>query len=291
MNMNAFTTYATEHIKDYLPPAYLSADVKLDTVEKLDDQYTGLMVRIDDKPSAPIANLDNFFREYQDSGSLDMIMTRMAEVLQMEAPFIADLDALSNYAEVKKKLFVRLSLLDNSEAIIAGSPHTVISDMAMTYHIFVKCDDDADGFLSARITNAMLDGYGVSEKELHHDALRNTTFILEPKIQSMLEALTGVSDDDPTIMIVTNQEAAYGAGILFCEGVMPHLADVMGGDYFIIPSSIHEMLAVPDNGTHTAADLLLMLTDANATVVRPEEVLSRHIYHYDSAKQLFEVAK
>lgn len=67
---------------------------------------------------------------------------------------------------------------------------------------------------------------------------------------------------------------------------MDQAAERVGGDFFILPSSIHEVLIVPDNGQMGLRDLEDMVKEVNATQVAPEDKLTDSVYHYDSKKSV-----
>lgn len=71
---------------------------------------------------------------------------------------------------------------------------------------------------------------------------------------------------------------------------MEDAAQKMGGDFFVLPSSIHEVLLVRDNGQMTAKELENMVKEVNATQVEPADQLTDHVYHYDSQNHIFELA-
>ena len=144
--------------------------------------------------------------------------------------------------------------------------------------------------MSVRITNDMLADYGITPEQLHQDAIASTDRIFEPKIQGMMEALTGMTEEEPTMLIVTNRQGSLGAGALFCEGIMDKVAEQMKGNYFVLPSSKHELLVVPDNGDFNRSDLEKMVREANRSVVEPADRLSDQVYHYDSKDRVFERA-
>ena len=55
---------------------------------------------------------------------------------------------------------------------------------------------------------------------------------------------------------------------------------------FIYPSSIHEVLVLPDEGTRKQrAKLKEMVEEVNETNVSPEERLSNSVYYFDREKQ------
>lgn len=289
MNFNEFTEYAKAHITEHLPPDYQTADIRMEEIRKMNEKYTGLTVRLDESISAPVINMDMFYQQYQDGRSMDDMMKEMAEIVQMEPPAAIDIDALRNYENVKDKLFVRLNSVDGNEKVMSDSPYQMQADMMMTYHIYIP-DSDGSGFMSARVTNEILKEYGITAQQLHEDAIANTEMLFEPKIQGMMEALTGIPEENPTMMVVTNEQGLFGASALFCNGVMDKAADLMKGNYYVLPSSIHETLVIPDNGDFVRSDLEKMVKEANRTVVDPSDRLSDAVYHYDSKDRIFERA-
>ena len=94
----------------------------------------------------------------------------------------------------------------------------------------------------------------------------------------------------PSFFVVTNQQRIDGAGALFYPEVMDNLGELLGQDYFILPSSIHEMLVLPDNGEVSADELSMMVTEVNATQVAPTERLTNDVYHFDTKDHVFEKA-
>ena len=82
----------------------------------------------------------------------------------MRKMMTVDISALESYAEVRDKLFIRLSPVNGSEAIRESSPYREVDDLLITYHIAIKASDD--GFMSARITNKMLADYGITAEKL-----------------------------------------------------------------------------------------------------------------------------
>ena len=71
---------------------------------------------------------------------------------------------------------------------------------------------------------------------------------------------------------------------------MDKIAETTKGDYFILPSSVHETIILPDNGAMTAKELEAMVTEINATQVEPWDRLTDQVYHYDPIDRVFEKA-
>lgn len=84
-------------------------------------------------------------------------------------------------------------------------------------------------------------------------------------------------------VVVTNTSAAYGAEQIIKEETWQEIADRFGKkDWYILPSSIHEVIIIPkDYGPH-AKEYMDMVKTINATEVAPKDRLSDTVYMYDS---------
>ena len=82
------------------------------------------------------------------------------------------------------------------------------------------------------------------------------------------------------LILLTNREGYLGASAMLYDGVLKELADAMGSDLFILPSSIHEVLALPDDGEVDWKELEEIVQTINQTEVEDREVLSDTVYCY-----------
>ena len=93
------------------------------------------------------------------------------------------------------------------------------------------------------------------------------------------ELFNSAQTNTPDILILTNPEYQYGASALFCcEEMRQAVIDRFGTSAIIIPSSTHELLAVPYEDGQSLEEYNSMVQDVNSTVLRDDDVLSDHIY-------------
>ena len=83
-----------------------------------------------------------------------------------------------------------------------------------------------------------------------------------------------VAPEDEQMFVVTVPDKIHGAGVIAYPNFMEDAAQKMGGDFFVLPSSIHEVLLVKDNGQMTAKELENMVKEVNATQVEPADQLT-----------------
>ena len=186
------------------------------------------------------------------------------------------MDILSDYEKVKDRLYVRLSNYYMHREMIDKSPHIRIIDLAVTYHVLLE--DGPNEVVSALVDNSLFSLYGVSLEKLNDDAMLSTVRNYDTKFGTMKE-ITGMDLDSP-FHIVTNDKARYGAAVLFYPGMLELIYNELGDDFFIIPSSVHEVLVLQKEFGIEKGDLAKMVRTVNSTQVAPDDVLSDHVYEY-----------
>ena len=91
--------------------------------------------------------------------------------------------------------------------------------------------------------------------------------------------------------VATVSDKIHGAGVIAYENFMDQAAERVGGSFFVLPSSLHEVLLVPDNGMMNLQELESMVREVNATQVAPQDKLTDNVYHYDAAEKVFELGE
>ena len=299
MSYEEFKAWAADEIRAWLPPEYADADVSIHRMEKLGLAYDGMTVVRSGQRAAAAVNLTAFYDMYQEGRTTGDIIHEMADVAVMQAPQM-EYSVFSDYEAAKERLFIRVANKEANADVLAGMPHKEVEDLAITYHVLVN--HDQNGIASAPVTDDLLRHYGVTAEQLHEDAIANSQRMLPAQLDSMQNMLFGMmtpeaSDtlrDEPypgsTMLVLTNNVQLNGAAALFYPGVMDLAAERLGGDFIVLPSSTHEVIMIPADGTTEFRSLEQMVKDINRSQVAPEERLSDHVYHYDAQERLFERA-
>lgn len=97
-----------------------------------------------------------------------------------------------------------------------------------------------------------------------------------------------MNEDELTLYVLTNREKIFGASAMLYSEKLKELADRFGCDLLILPSSVHEVLIVPDDRKREYDYYRWMVKEVNTTQVDPEEILSYNLYRYDRKKEEIE---
>ena len=287
--------YIKNHIKEYLPLEYQDASVVLEEVTKNNDRVlTGLIVRRDGETTAPTVYLEPYAEQIDNGRPLDSVMREIAKIQTDYHIPAFDFSSLGDYEKVKPLLAIRLYDPEKNQDYLKDKPHTPCGDLAAAYRIQVSKDND--GVASAVVTDSMLQIWGIGVEQLHKDALAAESSRETVCLHSMDDVMNQLifsgecpnllNDDEISntglgIYVLTNQSKLNGAGVLAQDNVLERIGDLLGSDFYVLPSSIHEVLIVPDNGAVNLKELETMVKEVNATQVAPEDLLSDKVQYYD----------
>lgn len=315
MNFEEFKQAVVDNIKDFLPEKYEDANVELKQVLKNNDtMLDAVTIQDPDSNVSPTIYLNAFYEEYKNGKDLDQVIGDIADVhvsnavdKQMDISFVTDLD------KAKDNIVPRLVNAEDNKELLANRPHMLMDDLAVTYHL--QMGETDKGNMSVAITNAILDIYGITQEELHDLAVSNleekmpATFrgmsdvmkeMMLPDVMSNMgidkeEAIAFIENmvpEDEKMYVLSNEQKLNGATVVLNEKAMEDIADKIGGDFFVLPSSIHELLIVPKTDGMELSDLENMVQEVNATQIAVEDRLSDHVYEYDAKeKELFRADK
>ncbi|MBQ9155532.1 MAG: hypothetical protein IJ137_01980 [Eubacterium sp.] len=297
-----FTDYAAEHIKDKLPPEYKNAAVSITEIEKPNFSYTGMQVARPGTLVVPVINLDKFYEDYRAGQSLDRVLDEMASF--RDRPFErADLPSFTDYSAVKDLLFIRVMNQEENKDYLANAVHQETDGLAVTANILLNGDmKGADEIASTVVTRPLLEDWGISEDQVMKDAADNAQTLFPAKHMSLdgMLMMMGSSLDIPgeelpapqvPLVVLTNDKQIDGAAAMMYPGMMEEIAGEVGSDFYILPSSRHEVLLMPVNVEMDLKTLENMVREVNATVVSAEDYLSDEVYYYDAADRMIERAR
>lgn len=88
-----------------------------------------------------------------------------------------------------------------------------------------------------------------------------------------------ISDDLPPLYCFSNESKLNGAAYIMNEEIQKMVSEKLGGDYYILPSSVHEVLVISKDIDIPLQNIEQMVQHVNLSCVSAEEVLSDHVYH------------
>lgn len=200
-------------------------------------------------------------------------------------------------------LFLRLVHYEENKEYLEDAVYLKYLDFACV--VYVLTESTEDGVKSFLLPTHVWDTLELGTIEECFSKLIENTKRLFPEDMACIsaeeaeESIPGVRSISVTIRwmdsaeellpewlyVVTNHRRINGAAVLLYQEMLKQWGERYGGDYYIIPSSIHEVLLLKATEEDRAERLNAMVREVNETHVAPEERLSDHVYYYSVSEE------
>ena len=303
MTMDAFAGT----VRDALSVYFEDCSIQLQEVTKNNGLILhGLCIREEDSNIAPTIYLEGFYEQYQAGRSFVDIVKEIARVYEdnrVTGSFNPDI--IMDYERIKDYICGKVVNTERNTTLLSDVPSVPFCDLSIIF--FVKLPDYKEQAASITIHNSLMDSWGVDTDTLYEVAKNNTPRLLPGNVCSMESVLSGLFYDEPEdflstgfddirpadefrLYVATNNVRVNGATVFLYDNLLSGFAERIGADFFILPSSIHELLFLPDTKAMDVETMRDMVKSVNTSEVRPEEVLSDNVYHYCRETGLVEIA-
>lgn len=300
-NIEGFVEYVEEHLVSFLPDALKDASVESRIITKNNGSILhGILVILKDSNISPIFYAENFFDMLEEKG-IDKVMEHIATVVaeNIETPetFCNVVEKFQDFDFVRNHVIMVAVNTKRNSKLLSNVPHYDKEDLSLIYKVMLG--NIYGGLATITIRNEHLQFWGVTGEEIHEIAMKNSQELLPVTVQSMNTALMGMLPKDELpeefvealledmpanqqMYVVSNKEMKNGATSMFYDDALETLSEKIGTDLYILPSSIHEVIAVSTD-LGTPETLSEIVREVNGTQVSEEEQLSDNVYYYSAA--------
>lgn len=240
---------------------------------------------------SPAVYIEEYYREFRDGMSLKEAADKIAEVYkECRSGLSLDAGSFCEFEKVRSSVFCRLINRGKNRKLLQNVPYVPYLDLAVVF--YYAQENKTIGSGTVLIHSEHMQFWNITEQTLWNQARENTRRCTPAKLYTMKDLLLemvpegenmDLRNEDVPMHVLTNEKRYQGAcGILY-DPVLQEAAQKLGS-FYVLPSSVHECILVPENASPQPEELMAMVHEINLTQVPPEEVLSDHIYHYDAKK-------
>ena len=290
----------TEAVREKLESRCEDGDtVKVCTVLKNNSQkLTGVIIKKRGVDVCPTVYLESYYEEYCDGSDIYNIAD---EIFRLSGKPCSvpkfSLDRFKIWEHMREQIMFKLINTEKNSEFLSQVPHRDFMNLSIVYYI--RVDNSMDVYATTVIRNEHMKLWDVTEEELYECARNNNERVLPGKVKCMSEMLcdilgSSMCDDSDAgniidelskencteMYVATNRDNMYGASVMLDDGLLEHFAR-LHGNFYILPSSVHELIFVPDKPQYESGELLDMVKKVNETEVEAVDVLSDDIYYYD----------
>ena len=256
-------------------------------------ELTGLMAKKDATNVFPTIYVDSMYdskMSYEDVEYIAMKLARNLKNAEVEGDF--KIDTFGEFEQANENIYFKLINAKKNGDLLQEIPHRRIHDLALVYFYLVE-DERFDGKGTILVRNEMMERWNITENDLYDVAMINSKSKRKAELISMKDILNDMAGeeiltDEISMYVLSNESRIFGAAVLIYEGYMKEVYNIIQNNFYILPSSIHELILIPDNNQISAQSLLEMVTSVNSTEVDEEEILADSVYYYDGEKDMLE---
>lgn len=288
MEINEFARKVRRAVEQELGEAYRA---ELKEVRKNNGVLLHGLVILSEKINvAPTIYLETFFAAYEDGVTFREVLDRILEIFREETPREKiDMNFFKSFEKVRDRICYRLVGRKGNEELLGRIPYVEFLDLAVCFYYAYRGGALGEGTIL--IYNSHMEHWNVSIKDLMKLARENTPRLFPARLtpmRDMLEDMLGIREDsspgqeaDIPLSVLTNAKRTNGAACILYPGMLERIGELKGNGFYIIPSSVHEVLILEQAGADTPEEMKKMIREVNGHHVAAEEILSDNLYYYD----------
>lgn len=267
--------------------------VSIHTARKYNDTMRkGLLFSEQESNISPTIYLEEYYRQYELGVTTDQIVKEILLLyreLRFREPWKEG--CIRNYEEIKDRIVYRLINMKENQALLCDMPFVRHLDLAIVFYVLLEAGDCGTATMPVKLGHLGL--WNVTTEELHVQARKNTEKLFPYEFQTMSSVIAeltdmkelGDADGEDALYVLSNQLRSFGAAAILYRGRLQSIGEYLGENYYVLPSSVHEVIIIRESAAPGKASLSAMVAEINETQVEREEVLSDQAYYYDCARR------
>ena len=262
-------------------------EVKLHAVKKNNGVVLyGITIYTEGCNIMPTLYLESYYEDYKNGKPIkDVACEFMREYDHSLINENINIDFFEDYEQVKPLLGYKLINADMNKDLLQEVPHKCYLNLAIVCYCNIV--DDRIGKGTILIRNEHLDIWGIKAEQLIEDAMRSIKVTNPPELINMADLLRELYDDPGQLIcgkipmwVLTSKNRQFGAAAIVYGNWLEYIADVIEEDYYVLPSSIHEVIILPKKHAMDKNDLVNMVREINEEQLDTEELLANNVYFY-----------
>lgn len=238
---------------------------------------------------SPTIYLEEYYQQFQQGNSVDDIardILRLYSEIRFQSSWKEEF--IRDYQKIEGKIVYHLVNREANKELLKEVPYEEYLDLAIIFYVLLEVN--SYGMASMMIRDEHLKMWDVTDKEIYQRACQNTWKILPYEFKTMhavIEEFAGEKEtnEKDVLYILSNRIRSYGAAAILYEDRLEGIGDYLKENYYVLPSSVHEMIIVPESEAPGKEELSCLVKEINETQVDEEEVLSNQAYYYDRKKR------
>lgn len=246
----------------------------------------GLMLIQEGINISPTIYLEEYYEQFQNGNSLEQIVEKILE-LYKEVRFQNSWegDYIQSFEKIKHMIVYKLINKDKNKKLLKDTPYEPFQDLAIVCYVLLELNKS--GTATMLVKEQHLKMWGVTKEAVFEQAEKNSGRLLPAEFSKMKDVIAEMLDLDfeenrreDFMYVLSNESRSFGAVCMIYTGILEMIAAELKENYYVIPSSVHEVIIIPESKAPQKYEIEGMISEINETQVEEEEVLSNRVYYY-----------
>lgn len=280
MNYQSFQDLIIEQLDEHIPDP---KKITIETFRRINGQISdGLIIMQNDVNIAPTIYLAPYYSQYKNGRRFSDILSDILEAYEKNRPTLSiDNSFFTDFSKIREHLVFKLVNYQLNETLLEDVPHFRFLDLAVIFYFLLFAEPT--GNASILIHNKHLAYWDTTPEEIFSIAKENTPRLLPHELHRMSDILPGEAQEmqnELSMYVLTTSNNLNGACCMLYPNVIKDFSARMDCDFYILPSSIHEIILLPTDDCDSIEQLSHMVNHINEIEVAEEDILSSHAYYY-----------
>lgn len=234
---------------------------------------------------SPTIYLEEYYEQFQKNNSLDNIVENILELYhEVRFDHSWKTELIQDFSQIQKHIVYKLIHAEKNKETLRRCPHQLYLDLAVVFYILI--DLNQSGTASILVTYDMVKLWNTDLETLNQIANSNIKALLPAELKTMRSVICELLEEpmiesvEDCMYVLTNHIRTFGAACILYQGVLEDIANQLNENFYVLPSSIHEVIIVPESKSPSRAELEEMILEINETQLSVEEILSNRPYFY-----------
>jgi len=288
----------------------------------------GIVITEPGKGVSPAIYLDSFYREYEQGKTFAAIMREILELYEStKTSGRFDAEKFLDFNRSESRIVYKLVNYERNRKYLEKVPFIRFLDLAIVFYYMVEESEYGNAVIQIR--NEHLSRWHVGKEEVFRRAQQNTPRQLPFEIRRMSDLLremtemqvrgnleeiadfkqfqtdevedglvqdilkqmelTEGADGEECLYVLTNSQKNMGAACILYPEILKNFSAMVGRDFYVLPSSIHEVLLLPVQRDIEPQRLKRMVQEINESELETEELLSDNVYYFNRQRGKLEI--
>jgi hypothetical protein len=211
-----------------------------------------------------------------------------------------DMKYFLEYVLVKNTIVYKLINTERNRELLEDIPYIEFLDLSVVFQCLLSQKESCLETLLIHNVHTRL--WGVTVEDLYKAARDNTRRLLPYMVKNMADVMVEIMktedakgfnyedcmaepESNELIYVLSNEKRIEGAVCMIYPRLLRDFADKIDSSFYIIPSSVHEVLLLPSENFEDGMELKSMIKEINDTQIEVGEILSYSLYWFDKNKR------